>query len=315
MGQLELEITTEKVAIEVKARANKTRMFSACFSTIYFLELISHGIWNVGKRFRLQIDRPFVSAERVLILGNGPYLSEDLKQITANNYTAIVAVNDFFQTEASKSIVPTHIFIQDNFWFDSGPMHPKTIALIESLRTIEKPLSLVIPARRNSSELASIASSLRSVSLVRISAKSISPGPLIATTEIPKWLTKVIVLFWSWQIVSIFPHNIVGTAVYEAIRCGAKRVDIIGHSMTMGQDLGIDLSGKLVFHSGSGSLGGSLSQWLPGKATNLEGAYQAISNKFGLFRLLSMFAHRKRCTVLNLSQGTLLDSFSTTEDK
>lgn len=247
----------------------------------------------------------------VLLLGNGPSLTRDLPTLNRGDYDEIVAVNAMAKTTLFNDIRPTVYFLQDRYWFDeSKQMSNKRQATLSGLKAATWKMDIYYPKGyshapfiKNLAENPNL--NLHPLGQYRLESGLLSPN---FVSGLGKKLIRFVFWMWDLQVATVPSTGVVSNALFEMLKCRAKSVHLVGVDMSMATDLKVDKNeGKSVFeptHFYSGVRGDGIS-----KEFRTGDFYAYISSKFQTFDIISLYAERVGCEVINRGGESLLDSF------
>jgi len=256
--------------------------------------------------------------ESVLVIANGPSLSHDIKAFDLGNYDASVAVNFFAATDWFEIVRPKYYFIQDPFWFEPlrnlGPKASSVFAGISEKLTWN--MELMFPAEYSDCETI-LALGKNSNITLRPLAQYTWPSfvGLMSTVDLLPHFSQAnrrqIFRLWDRGLAQVLTNGVVQTTMFEFIRNGARKIDVLGLDMSMALDLAVDEKGQTQYYPrhfyGKATIP---EKPLSGdRANKMADSYRAIAQKFDVFDLLAGYSMHRGCRVRNLSSLTLLDSF------
>lgn len=287
---------------------------------ITFLRFILIVIVFLPFRFISRNKKLDVKDKKILLVANGPTLEKDLERINLQNYDEIGMVNAASNSTLFEKLQPSLYFIQDRFWFSQNEQLSQTAR--DTGRSISKKLgwgmTICYPGRYPCEHV--LLGELHS-DHVRFFPLS-NDGRLFTITQLFRqnavhFLTSferaMQFRIWDLGLNSIHKTGIVSTAIFELLIGGARSIDIVGHGMTMANDLSLSKKGEQSyrpthFYSKNAEYSGP-TKFVDFGGGTMASAYLSVATKFAIFDLLAEYAKRKGCRITNFSKPTLLDSF------
>ena len=292
------------------------RQRSLVNSLLLSLKITLIGIVGVILK-RLQPMQEVGTDGEVLVLANGPSLTTDLPLIDTSVYANVFAVNDFASSSLFPAVRPSEYFMQDPFWFEPrSQMSAATLATVEALANDTKwPMKLYFPAHYWNSE-----------TILRLQTSSfitLKPLPQHNWPDFHALLSEYDTLhhlrgnhktrlfrIWADSRAQFLTNGVIQSLLFELIRSGAERVDLVGLDMSMAREMGLDATRQprftpTHFYAPEGAAKSNAA----GLGATMAGAYRGVAQKFELFYLLEEFAKYVRVPIVNLSSDSLLDAF------
>lgn len=264
---------------------------------------------------RARSNFPDLRNQKVLVLFNGPSLSQQIKSLKNTDYDQVVAVNAFASSPHFKVLKPTMYFIQDPDWFETENQGEKAKRTIEAIRRdLHWKMEVYVPAvylrsqkvkELESHPLITIHPMYFHVDLsfIDILAPSTKIEQMHATVR------KLISTLLRKGRLAIPTNAIASTVLYMLIMSRGERVIIFGLDMSMGADLRLDQGAPSLEPS---HFYPSLETKIPpfaGPGSTMAENYRALADKFAVLYLLQDLAKENECKVVNQTSKTLLDAF------
>lgn len=263
------------------------------------------------------IDKPGTlpcAGKKMLLLGNGPCVEENLSKVSTDDYDEIAAVNAMSTTDLFRKIKPGAYFLHDEYWFDETPeMKNKRELTGQGLQKADWPISVFFPMEYRDSTFVSQLRKNDNLNLVPLGQYSLfnfhfgSQNPELFR-DLPGWLLRIVFWLWSKKLTTIPKTGIASNALFELIRSNAEAVHLAGVDMTMARDLRVNSDSTVTF-SPTHFYEPTKDVLKLTKQNSMSSNYLSISQKFLIFDLLASFATHKNCEVMVLGSTSLLDSF------
>jgi len=240
------------------------------------------------------------------ILGNGPSLQKDLKNILdVRPNSSMVAVNSFCNTTEFGKIKPEYYFIVDpGFFIESDDVRlneVKNQALESLLQNVNWYMMLIVPANYKNSTFIEEVKSNRFIKVV-----------FIKNVPIVKGINTVNIFLFKYKLANPLFQNVLITAIFWCLQAGYKSIYLWGadHSWHEDLKLGVDnivytpdthfydeKDRKYFAHQNSG---------IPLK---VHEEFYSFARAFEIYHLLNDYAKSIGCSIFNLSSKTWIDAF------
>lgn len=254
------------------------------------------------------------TGQKILLLGNGPSVLENLSKVRAEDYDLVAAVNALSTTDLFRELKPRAYFLQDSYWFDDTPeMQNKRDLTGQSLQKADWTINIYFPRKfRDSAFVSNLRKNpninLRPLGQYDFSRLDFGIQNPEMLRHLPGSLLRIVFWLWSKRLANVPATGIVSNALFELIRSGAETVHLAGVDMTMGRDLSVNSDSTVTF-SPTHFYRSTQDVLKLTKQNSMSSNYLSISQKFLTFDLLAKWANHKNCEVMVLGSTSLLDSF------
>lgn len=265
---------------------------SAAFLAVS-LARISHAFYRV----------PRMDGRPVVVMGNGPSSADSIRQLLkVRDKVSVVCVNDYYQSESFREVRPDAYVIADPHYWIPGTEEWHARPLIEGFSKITWPMDFFVPSE-----------AARFIRQGLGTNKNLSLYPYNRMTA---WgFPSVRHLGYRLGLGMPRPQNVLGAALFLALKGGARTVYMGGAEHLWHESLKLSDENKLYVSHGSTADGPKLVPFykvLGGELWTVPDLFEAWSLVHRSYHELEEWARSMGATIENFTPTTFIDAFPRT---